>query len=159
MQNKKVGASMAKFDQKIEDIAQLICELTRNCQIKEEYFANTFRMSPTEVRFLKLFVHRDILTVAEIQELLKLTPGRVSHILRSLEIKNLIQRIKKPEDRRNIEVKLQPRAALFVNNLNQNYVELNNTILKEVGDDKADGIANSLNILLELFTKWVAGTK
>lgn len=150
----KIICKMEKLKEKIENVAQLICELTRNCAIKEEFFARSFNLSPTEVRFLKLFVHRNLLTVSEVQNLLKLTSGRISHILKSLEEKNLVQRVKKPKDRRNIEIKLQPKALVFVNNLNNNYNDLNSTILKQVGKEDLDQITDSLNILLEHFTKW-----
>lgn len=146
---------MEKLQEKIENVAQLICELTRNCTIKEEYFARSFNLSPTEVRFLKLFVHRNLLTVTEVQNLLKLTSGRISHILKSLEAKNLVQRVKNPKDKRNIEIKLQPKALIFVNNLNNNYNDLHNTMLNQIGKDDLDKITDSLNILLNYFSKWV----
>jgi DNA-binding MarR family transcriptional regulator len=151
----KIICKMEKLKEKIENVAQLICELTRNCTIKEEFFARSFNLSPTEVRFLKLFVHRNLLTVNEIQNLLKLTTGRISHILKSLESKNLITRIKTPKDKRNIEIKLQPKAMLFVNNLHNNYNDLNDSILNQVGKEELDQITDSLNTLLNLFTKWV----
>lgn len=146
---------MEKLQEKIENVAQLICELTRNCTIKEEFFARSFNLSPTEVRFLKLFVHRNLLTVTEVQNLLKLTSGRISHILKSLEAKNLVQRVKNPKDKRNIEIKLQPKALIFVNNLNNNYNDLHNTMLNQIGKDDLDKITDSLNILLNYFSKWV----
>jgi DNA-binding MarR family transcriptional regulator len=96
-----------------------------------------------------------MLTVNEIQNLLKLTTGRISHILKSLEGKNLISRVKTPKDKRNIEIKLQPKALIFVNNLNTNYNDLHNTMLNQVGKEDLDKITDSLNILLNHFSKWV----
>lgn len=72
----------------IEPVAELICELTRNCNIKEEYFASSFNLSPTEVRFLKLFAIKPVYTIKELRDVLKLTPGRITHILTSLEEKS-----------------------------------------------------------------------
>jgi len=76
----------------LDPVAELICELTRNCNIKEEYFASSFNLSPTEVRLLKLFVLSPTYKIKELQSLLNLTPGRITHILTSLEAKKLILR-------------------------------------------------------------------
>ena len=71
----------------MEPIAEMICELTRYCNIKEEYFVASFNLSPIEVRLLKLFVVKPDYTIKEIRDLLRLTPGRITHILTSLEKK------------------------------------------------------------------------
>jgi DNA-binding MarR family transcriptional regulator len=72
---------MEKISSDYQAVAELICELTRNCNIKEDLFAASFNLSPTEVRLLKLFVLTDTYSIKEIRERLNLTSGRVSHIL------------------------------------------------------------------------------
>ncbi|HCY77120.1 MAG TPA: hypothetical protein DHV28_14455 [Ignavibacteriales bacterium] len=140
---------------KMEPIAELICELTRNCNIKEEYFASSFNLSPTEVRFLKLFAVSPTYTIKELRDLLKLTPGRITHILTSLEDKNLLSRVKDSNDKRVIIVKLMPKAAPLISNLHQNYSELHNKILQNVDKKELENIFSSLEILVDVFKKWV----
>jgi DNA-binding MarR family transcriptional regulator len=140
---------------KMEPIAELICELTRNCNIKEEYFASSFNLSPTEVRFLKLFAVSSSYTIKELRELLKLTPGRITHILTSLEDKKLISRHQDEKDKRVILVKLMPKASPLISNLHQNYSELHNRIMQNVKQDEIENIYNSLEILVDVFRKWV----
>jgi DNA-binding MarR family transcriptional regulator len=140
---------------KMEPIAELICELTRNCNIKEEYFASSFNLSPTEVRFLKLFAVSPTYTIKELRDLLKLTPGRITHILTTLEEKNLISRSQDPHDKRVILVKLMPKANPFITNLYQNYHELHNRILQNVEEKELNNIYDSLEILVDVFKKWV----
>lgn len=138
-----------------EQLSELICELTRNCNIKEEYFAASFNLSPTEVRFLKLFSFQDTYTVKELREKLKLTPGRITHILSSLEAKKLICRIADEKDKRNVIVKLLPKASPLIQNLHENYNKLHKDILKNVKKEDIKNIYSSLEILVDVFKKWV----
>ncbi|PJB00370.1 MAG: hypothetical protein CO128_00750 [Ignavibacteriales bacterium CG_4_9_14_3_um_filter_30_11] len=138
-----------------EPIAEMICELTRNCNIKEEYFAASFNLSPTEVRLLKLFSVKPNYTIKELRDVLKLTPGRITHILSSLEVKKLISRTLDPKDKRVIIVNLMPKAAPLISNLQQNYHELHNRILQNVKEEEMEKILSSLEILVDVFKKWV----
>lgn len=143
------------MDDKLEPIAELICELTRNCNLKEEYFASSFNLSPTEVRFLKLFVKSPTYTIKELRDLLKVTPGRVTHILTSLEEKNLVCRRRDTEDKRVIFVKLMPKAEPLIKNLYQSYHDLHNNILQNVKKEELQTILYSLETLVDVFKKWV----
>lgn len=140
---------------KMAPIAELICELNRNCAIKEEYFAASFNLSPTEVRFLKLFAVKSSYTIKELRELLNLTPGRITHILTSLEQKKLVIRERDAQDKRIILVKLMQKADPLISNLHRNYNELNNKILQNVKKEELDKILSSLEILVNVFSKWV----
>jgi DNA-binding MarR family transcriptional regulator len=139
----------------IEPITDLICELTRNCSIKEDYFAQQFNLTPTELRFLKLFVFSSSYTSKDLSKLLNITPGRVTHIVTSLEQKKLLQRNNDTNDKRVINVSLQPRATSFIENLYYGYNEFQKKILQDVGDEQLKIIQNSLEILVDIFKKWV----
>ncbi|PKL88047.1 MAG: hypothetical protein CVV23_12415 [Ignavibacteriae bacterium HGW-Ignavibacteriae-2] len=149
---------MSKRNNDYEVLAEMICDLTRNCTIKEEYFAASFNLSPTEVRLLKLFAFHNSFTIKELREKLKLTAGRITHILVSLEAKKLIVRIPDENDKRNIIVKLLPKASPLILNLNQNYHKLHEDILKNVQGDDMDKIFFSMQILVDVFKKWVEET-
>lgn len=139
----------------IEPVAELICELTRNCNVKEEYFASSFNLSPTEIRFLKLFAIKPIYTIKELRDQLKLTPGRITHILTSLERKKLVSRIVDTNDKRVILVKLMPKASPLISNIQQNYYELHTRILQSIKEDEMEKILSSLEILVDIFKKWL----
>lgn len=140
---------------KMVPIAELICELNRNCNIKEEYFAASFNLSPTEVRFLKLFAIKPSYTIKELRELLNLTPGRITHILTSLERKKLVSRSQDPTDKRIILVKLMQKADPLISNLLNSYNELHSKILQNVKKEELEKILSSLEILVDVFSKWV----
>ena len=146
---------MVKSDNKSEDVAELICELTRNCNIKEEFFAASFNLSPTEVRLLKLFAFENTFSIKEIRNKLDLSAGRISHILRSLEAKKLLTRITDNMDKRNTIVKLLPNASPFIHNLHQNYNRLHEDLLKNVTNLEMNNIYLSLKVLVDIFKKWV----
>ncbi|MEO8231655.1 MAG: MarR family transcriptional regulator [Ignavibacteriota bacterium] len=139
----------------MEPIAELICELTRNCTIKEEYFAASFNLSPTEVRLLKLFSFSPKYTIKELRELLKLTPGRITHILTTLEQKKLITRVQDASDKRIILVNLTSKAQPLITNLQQNYHDLHVKILESVDSSELKKITSALEILNDVFRKWV----
>lgn len=138
-----------------EQLAELISELTRNCNIKEEYFAASFNLSPSEVRLLKLFSFSDTYTVKDLRDKLKLTPGRITHILSSLEAKKLLVRTVDKKDKRNIIVKLLPKSNPLIQNLQDSYYKLHIDILKNVTKKEIQNIYNSLTILADVFKKWV----
>jgi DNA-binding MarR family transcriptional regulator len=138
-----------------ESIAELICELTRNCNLKEEYFATSFNLSPTEVRVLKLFIFNRSLAIKELCPLLKISPGRVTQILKLLEKKKLVRRNADSRDKRNITVTIMPKGIPFINNLHQSYNELNRRILGKVTARKQREILSALEILVEVFQTWV----
>jgi len=139
----------------IVPIAELICQLTRNCNIKEEYFASSFNLSPTEVKFLKLFAVKPTHTIKELREILNLTPGRITHILTSLEQKQLIKRTLDVTDKRVILVSLLPKANPLINDILQSYSELHSRILQNVDAAELQKIQSSLVLLVKVFKNWV----
>jgi len=145
--------------EQIQSIAELICDLTRNCNIKEEYFAASFNLTPAELKILKLFVFSPSLTVREICSMLNLTPGRITQIVTSLEEKKLILRTVDSQDKRNISISVLPKGQPFINNLLANYNQLNQKIFKDIGPETAQEILNSLETLVRLFKTWVREDK
>lgn len=140
----------------IQSTAELICELTRLCVLKEENFAASFNLSPTELKLLKLFEGTNTRKVKELVEELKLTPGRITHILTSLEEKKLVFRLPDEADKRTVIVKLQPKAQMFIENLHKNYIDIHEELLKNVGSDELATIQKSLKKLIEVFSKWTS---
>ncbi|MDP4197704.1 MAG: MarR family transcriptional regulator [Bacteroidota bacterium] len=140
---------------KAEMLAQLICTLTRNCNIKEEHFASSFNLSPTEAKILMLFAFSPTLSVRELTGLLKLTPGRITQIVSSLEKKKLLIRNADPNDKRNVIVSTSPKCQPFINNLNQSYIDLHKQVLEKVDKEEQEKIFSSLKTLVDIFGSWV----
>lgn len=131
------------------ELSELICELTRLCSAKEEYFASMFNLSLSEFKMLKLFVNSSSYHVKELCQKLSLTNGRITHIVTSLEDKGFVKRSATAEDRRNVVVTLQPKSRPFISNLNSCYIDLHNKILEKIETSVQDKIFDSLIILIE----------
>ena len=145
---------MIKEVHNVTEIADLVCELTRSCTIKEEYFSASFGLSPTEVKVLKSFTNSNSITIKELSTKLKITPGRITHIISSLEQKKLISRKSDLLDKRNVVLAVTSRGIPLINNLNESYIELHKKILDRLGDDEQEKISESLRTLLEVFQEW-----
>ncbi|MGE5351607.1 MAG: MarR family winged helix-turn-helix transcriptional regulator [Acidobacteriota bacterium] len=150
---------MKKEDKKAEILAGLICSLTRNCNIREEYFAASFNLSPAEVKLLKLFAFKSTLSVKELCSLLHLTPGRITHIVSSLEEKKLLIRSVDQKDKRNVIVSTAPKCAPFINNLHMSYLDLHQRILDSVSEEDQEKMFQALETLVGIFSKWVNENK
>lgn len=145
---------MKKELNEYEKLAELICELNRGCNQKEELFAASFNLSPSEVRVLKLFAFETTYSIKQLREELSLTPGRITHIIDSLEKKKLVERYQDNIDKRNYFVRLMPKANLFIQNLKENYSKLHQDLLCNVNDEELNQIFSSLKTLVDTFQKW-----
>ncbi len=143
------------MEQKVEELSQLICHLTRRCNLKEDFFAASFNLSPTEVRLLRLFNYSVTYTVKELKDRLQLTSGRITHIISSLEKKKLIIRTQDNEDKRNVSVSLLPKAEPLINNLQKSYQDLHQTILQNIPESEIDKMTEAITLLVGVFDKWV----
>jgi len=146
---------MENKEKEVEVISQLICNLTRNCNIKEDFFASSFNLSPTEVRVLRLFSFSDTYNIKELKEKLHITSGRITHVVSSLETKKLLARHQDENDKRNIIVSLLPKAAPLIDNLQLSYNNLHKKILQSVNKEELNTIIKSLTTLVNVFENWV----
>jgi DNA-binding MarR family transcriptional regulator len=141
-------------DKKI-DIAELVCNLTRYCNIKEEYFASSFNLSPTQVRVLKLFTYTNSYSIKELCSHLQLSNGRITQIITTLENKNILYRKIDKKDKRNVIVLLKPKSKTYINNILKNYEELHKILLSEVPENETNKIIESLKILNNILERWI----
>ena len=139
----------------IENTAELLCDLTRMCNIKEEHFASSFNLSPGEFRLLKLFVFKNPYTIKELCGLLSLTPGRITHLVGSLEKKKLIVKKINSQDKRNVTIFLSQKSKKYIKNVYSNYIYFHKGILKYIGDKEKKALNKSLAIIVDSFKKWI----
>jgi DNA-binding MarR family transcriptional regulator len=135
-------------------MADLTCELAMTCNEKENYFASTFNLTPAEFKCLRLFTKTDSQSIKVISNLMKLTPGRITHILTALEKKNLIVRRLDPDDRRNVIVSLTSNSKPFIKTLNENHVKLHSEILDKIDPDKREIIIDAMSDVIKALKKW-----
>lgn len=139
----------------IENTAELLCDLTRMCNIKEEHFATSFNLSPGEFRLLKLFVFKDSYTIKELCGLLSLTPGRITHLTGSLEIKKLIIKKVNADDKRNVTLTLSKKSRKYIENVYNSHINFHKGILRHISDKDKEILNKSLAIIVDSFKKWI----
>ncbi len=135
-------------------MADLTCELAKTCFEKEKYFAALFNLTTAEYKCLRLFTNTTSKSIKEIALEMNLTPGRITHILTSLEAKKLIERKVDQTDRRNVIVHLTNKSKPFLSNLNEAYVKIHEELLNNIDTKKQEIVINSMKELLKALQSW-----
>ncbi len=146
--------SAKKKRENSESLLHLILQLVKFCQEKEHYFANLYNLTTVELRSLQYFKSNPCTSVKELAKKMELTPGRITHVITSLEKKKLITRTIDESDRRSINVCLTSKAVPFTKNLNKRYLELHEKILDNIPVEKRESIINTLQELIKAFQIW-----
>jgi MarR family transcriptional regulator, multiple antibiotic resistance protein MarR len=145
---------MDQTQEQAELMAELTFELTRTCHEKERFFASMFNLTSAEFRCLRFFKTKDRLPIKELCNIMKISPGRITHILTKLEEKKLIVREKDPDDRRGINVVLTSKCQPYIKNLNESHVKLHADILSGIEPDKRDSIITAIEDLIRAIKSW-----
>ena len=137
-----------------ELMANLTCELSRTCINKEHFFASKFNLTPAEFRCLRLFRESSTVPIKQIAIQMNLTPGRITHILTSLEAKKYIERKVDQKDKRNVIVHLTESSKPFLSDVNQNHIQLHEEILLKLPEDKIEFILESMQDVIKALKTW-----
>ncbi len=137
-----------------EEMAELTCELAKTCNDKENYFAAMFNLTPAEFKCLRLFTRKSSLSIKEIAQRMKITPGRITHILTSLEDKKFIIRKIDSFDKRNVIVNLTSKSKPFIKNLNDNHISLHKEILERIEPEKRPMIVGAMKDVVKALRTW-----
>lgn len=137
------------IDELAYEMAELSCMLAQTCNEKEQYFASTFGITPAEFKCLRLFRASKILPIKEISSNMNITPGRITHILTSLEDKGYITRNADKNDRRNIIVHLTKKADPFIKMLDESHLKLHRDIVKSLNSEKREAVIHSMRELIK----------
>lgn len=137
-----------------EEMANITCELARTCNAKENYFASLFNLTPAEFKCLRLFTNKKVLSIKEITFQLQITPGRITHILTSLETKKFVVRKIDSTDKRNVLVYLTPKSEPFIRNLNENHIKLHEDILNKIEPEKRELVLSAMKDVVVALNLW-----
>ena len=110
----------------LQQFQDLITRLYQCCQERMQYQCERFDMPDAELRCLKLFGEERYLTPKGIAHKMNVVKSRVTKIIEGLINKELVQRIKDPEDSRISLLSLTPRGQhklLEINNFLKNVHE------------------------------------
>lgn len=135
----------------MDPMVDLVLQLVKVCQYKEQYFANQFNITTVELRCLQCFNSQNNISIKELTKCMGLTSSRITYILNSLEKKKLLTREISKSDRRGINVCLTNKAVPFVENLNQSYVKFHERLLRGIPEKKREIIKTALKELIGSF--------
>lgn len=147
------------LDSPAELMSRLTCELGSTCTNKEHFFAAKYDLTPAEFRCLRLFKNRPSMSIKRISIQMNLTPGRITHILTSLEEKKYIIRKVDQKDKRNVIVHLTESSYPFLKVVNENHIKLHENILSNIQEDKREFILESMQELIKALKTWTDNTK
>jgi DNA-binding MarR family transcriptional regulator len=143
-----------KFKQQAEKLAQLTFLLARVCEEKELYFTKLYDLTNAEFRCMR-FLHCDCYSsVKELSNVMRLTPGRVTQIITSLENKNMITREIDKEDRRNIKIRLTESAIPYIKNVTEKHVLLHEKVLEQISVETRESVLVAMEELLNSLLTW-----
>ncbi len=143
------------IDDTAKRFADLTCMLSRECGRKEEFFARCYNLTPAELRMLMLFGDRQFIAIKELANMMGLTPGRITHILTSLEEKKLVQRKQDAVDKRSFNVYLTGQSRPYINNINSGHVLVHKEIFDTLDHDTQENVINVMESLIKAMQNWV----
>lgn len=137
-----------------EKMAEITCELAKTCNEKENYFASLWNITPAEFKCLRLFTKRNSISVKVLAGEMNLTPGRITHILTSLEKKEYIKRIIDNTDKRSVIVYLTEKSAPFIKNINENHISIHQEILEQIDPVKREDVIAAMKEVISALKSW-----
>jgi len=131
----------------LEQFQELITKLFQCCQERMQYQCDRFQLPDAELRCLGLFGEERYLTAKGIALKMNVVKSRVSKIIDGLLKKNLIQRIKDPEDSRVSLLSLTPDGQKKLNEINSFLKNIHSQVLSQMAQDQRQAMLTNLDIL------------
>ena len=131
----------------LDKFQELIARLFQCCQERMQYQCERFELPDAEFRCLGLFANERYLTAKSIAHKMNVVKSRVSKIIDGLIRKNLIQRIRDPEDSRVQLLSLTPDGQKKLNEINSFMNEVYGQVLSRMAPDQRQAMLTNLDIL------------
>jgi DNA-binding MarR family transcriptional regulator len=139
------GTDVPEFQ--LEQFQSLILKLFQCCQERMQYQCDRFELPDAELRCLMLFGDERYLTAKGIALKMNVVKSRVSKIVDGLIRKNLIQRIKDPEDSRVSLLSLTSAGNEKLNEINIFLKDVHYQVLSQITPDQRKAVLTNLDIL------------
>jgi DNA-binding MarR family transcriptional regulator len=131
----------------LDKFQEIIGKLFQCCQERMQYQCERFQLPDAELRCLLLFGEERYLTAKSIAYKMNVVKSRVSKIIDGLISKNLIQRIKDPEDSRISLLSLTPLGQTKLNDVNEFLRNIHGQVLSQMAPDQRQAVLTNLDIL------------
>jgi DNA-binding MarR family transcriptional regulator len=131
----------------LDKFQDLIARLFQCCQERMQYQSERFQLPDAELRCLGLFGEERYLTAKSIAHKMNVVKSRVSKIIDGLIKKDLIQRIKDPEDSRVQLLSLTFEGQKKLNEINLFIEDVYSQVLSQMAPDQRQTMLTNLDIL------------
>ena len=131
----------------LDKFQDLIARLFQCCQERMQYQCERFELPDAEFRCLGLFAHERYLTAKSIAHKMNVVKSRVSKIIDGLIRKNLIQRVRDPEDSRVQLLSLTSEGQKKLNEINYFMNDVYGQVLSRMAPDQRQAMLTNLDIL------------
>jgi DNA-binding MarR family transcriptional regulator len=131
----------------LQQFQELITKLFQCCQERMQYQSEKFDLPDAELRCLLLFGNERYLTSTGIAQKMNLVKSRISKIVDGLIKKNLIQRVKDPEDSRISLLSLTPKGQTKLNEINEFLNEIHHSVLQQMAPEQRKTLLINLDLL------------
>ena len=125
----------------------VIAKLFQCCQERMQYQSERFGLPEAELRCLILFGDERYLTPKRIAQKMNVVKSRVTKIVQGLIKKQLLQRIKDPEDSRVTLLSLTPNGQKKINDINAFINEIHQEVLIRIVPEQRKSLLLSLDVL------------
>jgi DNA-binding MarR family transcriptional regulator len=125
----------------------LLAKLFQCCQERMQYQCERFQLPDAELRCLGLFGEERYLTAKGIAHKMNVVKSRVSKIIDGLIQKDLIQRIKDPEDSRVSLLSLTPQGQKKISDIAEFLKDVHFQVLAQMAPDQRKAMLTNLEIL------------
>ncbi len=143
-----------KLKTQAEKLAQLTFLLARVCEEKENYFTKLYNLSNAEFRCMRFLNCDCFSSLKELSGSMRLTPGRITQIITTLEEKKLLTREIDQNDRRNIKIRLTESAKPYIKNVTEKHFMLHEKVLEQISLETRDSVLMAMQELLDSLLKW-----
>ena len=137
-----------------KSMAELTCRLSKVCSEKDSYIAAMFNLTPAEFRCLKQFSKTSQISIKQLGQELRLSPGRITHILTSLEAKGFTSRSADPKDKRNVIVTATAKSKPFIQNIEECHLQVHKEIMKIINPSERNCVITSMEAVVNAITEW-----
>lgn len=139
-----------------EELAELTFRLLAGCNEKEDRLTKQYGLKPAEFRCLKQIHSNENVNNKEVAKRMHLSPSRLTRIIDGLVEKGFVQKEIEPKDRRNMRVSLTDKGRDFVSGLNNAYIDIHATLLKDIDANLHEGLLTGMRKLLVAVDKWIS---
>lgn len=121
----------------LEDLARELMEIHLAYSKQVSQLAEYLNASGEYAILYYLYHNESTCSAGELALVVGLTPGRVANVMKALEKKELITRVKDPEDHRKIKVSLTEHGLAYMSNGCREVEKVYKTMISQIGIEDA----------------------